>query len=241
MQGLKTRGPKNNSLISSSNMHTIGIPNKCTKPLESYPNILGITGTMQDNFHPVVMMDPDQTTILDLSKTTGESQLISFEDQQAFIQTRKRKSSQSALTNYTIGKYDEDRINLYSSELFENDENQVAGYQGARTLHVGVDLGAPVGEHVYSFWDGIVHSVGYNPDLGDYGYVVVVEYDLSLIKEKNEVALKGTKGFQKEVDRFWVLYGHMDDSTVTLNEKGKVVERGDVLGSIGDVDQNGGW
>lgn len=236
IQGVKMRP------ISSSNLHTTAIPShQLAGQLESYPNVLGITHTMQDSFHPVVMMDPKHTTILDLSQTTGQSQLIPFEDQQEFIQTRNRQSSQIAFKNYTIGKYDEDRINLYSSELFENDENQIDGYHGARTLHVGVDLGAPAGAPVYSFWDGVVHSVGYNSDLGDYGYVIVVEYDLSLMKEKKEGALAGAKGFEKEVDIFWILYGHLDKSTTEMNQKGKIVKRGDVLGSIGDVDQNGGW
>jgi hypothetical protein len=149
-------------------------------PLESYPNILGITTSMRQAFHPVVEMDPTQTTILDLSRTTGLSQLIPLEQQQSFIQNRtneERKNSNNThehdkqsfqnmnvnlnannnetimLKHYTIGKFDEDRVNLYSSKLFENDENEIGGYKGARTLHVGIDLGAPVGEYVYSFWD----------------------------------------------------------------------------------------
>lgn len=247
-------------------------------PLESYPNILGITSSMRHAFHPVVEMDPAQTTILDLSRTTGQSQLIPLEQQQTFIQNRtnERRNNNSMqnnkhkheeitsqnmnvnannnetimLTHYTIGKFDEDRVNLYSSQLFEDDENEIGGYKGARTLHVGVDLGAPVGEYVYSFWDGVVHSVGYNSDLGDYGYVIVMEYDLSLCKAHDNIngasasastPLVGLNGFEKELDRFWVLYGHLDKSTVERNRKGDQVKRGDILGRIGDVDENGGW
>lgn len=274
------------SSIGSSNLlqEPLTIPandNARPLPLESYPNILGITSSMRHAFHPVVEMDPAQTTILDLSRTTGQSQLIPLEQQQSFIQNRTNErrnninntheqQAQSSkninvnvnenvnvnnnetimLKHYTIGKYDEDRVNLYSSKLFENDENEIGGYKGARTLHVGVDLGAPVGEYVYSFWDGVVHSVGYNSDLGDYGFVIVVEYDLTLFKaqDKNNGAsasasapIVGLNGFEKELDRFWVLYGHLDNSTVERNKKGGPVKRGDILGRIGDVDENGGW
>ena len=39
----------------------------------------------------------------------------------------------------------------------------------------------------------------------------------------------------------WALYGHLDASTLKRNEVGKIVKRGEVLGCIGDVHENGGW
>lgn len=252
-----------------------------TNSLEMYPNPLGITPAMRANFHPVLRINQNCVAVLDLSQESGQSHLIPKEDQQNFIQNRNNRErliESHQETCYTIGKYDENRLNLYSSELFQDSLNSISGYDGARTLHVGVDLGGPVGEDVYSFWDGVVHSVGYNPDLGDYGYVVVVEYDLSDLKLNNndndnvnsssnndnmddgndhqdslldwctspeeELECKdGSINMKSHVNynRFWALYGHLDASTINLNTVGKHIKKGDVLGHLGDVHENGGW
>jgi murein DD-endopeptidase MepM/ murein hydrolase activator NlpD len=245
-----------------------------TTLLEFYPNPLGITPDMRAKFHPVVKINQDCVSVLDLSQESGQSHLIPKEDQESFIQNRNREErfNQSKQENcYTIGKYDENRVKLYSSELFQDSLNSISGYDGARTLHVGVDLGGPVGENVHSFWDGVVHSVGYNSELGDYGYVVIVEYDLSEVKwnlKQDENHPESDCGIHDETrqcgdedtrntsdgsssgvvscqsadcNRFWALYGHLDASTMDLNTVGKRIQRGDVLGHIGDVHENGGW
>ena len=61
-------------------------------------------------FHPVVDM-PEDYTILDLSGGTWTP----------------------PKTKYSVGKYDELRPGLYSTELFS----------GERFLHIGIDIGAP--------------------------------------------------------------------------------------------------
>lgn len=207
--------------------------------LDFYPNPLGITPDMRENFHPVVKINQGCVSVLDLSQESGQSHLIPTEDQESFIQKRNKEKFTEESSDedkcYTIGKYDENRLKLYSSELFQDSLNSISGYDGARTLHVGVDLGGPVGENVHSFWGGVVHSVGYNSELGDYGYVVVVEYDLAELKLNTLMKDDGNR------NRFWALYGHLDASTIDLNTVGKRIQRGHVLGHIGDVHENGGW
>ena len=61
---------------------------------------------------------------------------------------------------WSIGKYDENRLSMYTSEMFDDLENTIDGYKGRRTVHLGIDLGAPAGEEVHAFWDGTVHSAG---------------------------------------------------------------------------------
>ena len=46
---------------------------------------------------------------------------------------------------WTIGRYDEDRV-IYTQALFS----------GARTVHMGIDLGGPVGTAVHAFAGGVV-------------------------------------------------------------------------------------
>lgn len=217
--------------VISSHDNEFEIPPNFTAPFGKYPNILGITSEMRQQFHPVVDLKDKDVLELDLSKTFGASQLIKPEDADDYIQSYKERLD-SDKGQYTIGKYDENRVNLYSSEMFENENNAIDGYEGKRTLHIGIDLGAPVGEAVHSFWNGKVHSVGYNSHLGDYGYVIVVEYDLKEMRSAD-----GPDG----IDKFWVLYGHLDSSTIERHDVGENVVRGAILGNIGNVKENGGW
>ena len=112
---------------------------------------------------------------------------------------------------------------MYTSELFQNLENHIDGYSGRRTVHLGIDLGAPVGTEVHAFTDGLVHSVGYNAEHGDYGYVVVIQHALP-----------------SGVD-VWALYGHLDQSTIKGKTPGSRIQRGQIIGRIGACHENGGW
>eukprot|EP00553_Chaetoceros_curvisetus_P003314 CAMPEP_0204620928 /NCGR_PEP_ID=MMETSP0717-20131115/6811_1 /ASSEMBLY_ACC=CAM_ASM_000666 /TAXON_ID=230516 /ORGANISM="Chaetoceros curvisetus" /LENGTH=285 /DNA_ID=CAMNT_0051635231 /DNA_START=192 /DNA_END=1049 /DNA_ORIENTATION=- len=230
------------------------VPSEFAGPLEAYPNPLGITPSMRQVFHPVVKMFNPQ--IIDLTQTTGTSQLILPQDQDDFERKHGKRSISrkrtlfgfSLSTNkYAIGKYDENRAHLYSSELFQDEENDIDGFDGARTIHIGVDLGGPVGSKVFSFWHGVIHSSGYNPDLGDYGHVVVVEYDLEDIRKKTHSDVgdndndTGSSSYQNKV---WCLYGHLDKKTVMEHKRWKTgdkVKRGELIGRMGDVRDNGGW
>ena len=195
----------------------------------------------------------------------------------------KREDHQQ-LASWAIGKYDENRDGgMYESDLFDDLDNTIDGYGGRRTVHLGMDLGGPVGTPVHAFCDGVVHSVGYNPDLGDYGHVIVVEHvwggdnaeNTTGTSSSNENEAKNTNTNNKK--RCWALYGHLDESTLTTktttsrtdddsihwnkqwrrllpNQKrkqkssatsivlpGDFVEKGQVLGHMGDIDENGGW
>ena len=41
--------------------------------------------------------------------------------------------------------------------------------------------------------------------------------------------------------RCWVLYGHLDSSSIKGKHAGKKVKKGEVIGRIGDTSENGGW
>lgn len=169
---------------------------------------------------------------------------------------------------WAIGKYDENRDGgMYESDLFDDLDNTIDGYGGRRTVHLGMDLGGPVGTPVHAFCDGIVHSVGYNPELGDYGHVIVVEHFWG----KSDNTENHEKGSHPK--RCWALYGHLDESTLTTTtavsedgddkrgeknawrkflpsawrktkrivKPGDFVHKGQMIGKLGDIDENGGW
>ena len=113
---------------------------------------------------------------------------------------------------YSVGKYDEDRAGMYTHELFE----------GMRTVHMGIDIGTPAHIAVHAFWDGKIFACGYNEADGDYGHVLVTEHEL------NGVLL-------------WALHGHLSAASILGKEAGQPIQRGQILGAIGDTHENGGW
>lgn len=118
---------------------------------------------------------------------------------------------------WTVGRYDEDRPGVYTAALFG----------GERTIHVGVDLGAPAGVAVHAFsWGRVVH-VGENPALGDYGSVLVTEHDV--------VLADGRGG------PLYALWGHLSAASRRRWCVGRAFSRGAVLGWLGEPHENGGW
>ncbi len=113
---------------------------------------------------------------------------------------------------YQIGRYDEVRPGMYTHELFGGD----------RDLHVGIDIGAPVGEPVHAFSPGVVFSMGINPEDGSYGPTIIIQHEIN----------------GKPI---WALYGHLSMESLEMVEQGMAVEEGQIIGTVGDKAVNGGW
>jgi len=152
--------------------------------------------------------------------------------QQALEYAKTQKNSKG----FDVGRFDEDRRGMYTSSLFldgpntDFDENE--GMR--RTVHVGLDIGGPIGTKVYAFSDGVIHSAGYNPDVGDYGHVIVVEHHLSSAGKKSD-------GNIKPITKIYALYGHLDAKCTQGKYPGQKVRKGQVLGRMGNTADNGGW
>ena len=101
---------------------------------------------------------------------------------------------------------------MYTSPLFE----------GGRCLHVGLDLGGPVGTAVHAPLAGAITHRGYNPAEGDYGHVIVAEH-------------------RWEGRPLFALYGHLSAASTALWSPGDRFSEGQVLGWLGAEDENGGW
>ncbi len=117
---------------------------------------------------------------------------------------------------YGIGRYNERRPGMYQTDLFKS------GHDDVRDIHVGIDIAAPVGTPVHAFYDGRIYMTGINPAPGDYGGTIITEHDLGgrLI---------------------WALHGHLSHASVRAREAGESFKAGDVIGWVGDTDENGGW
>jgi hypothetical protein len=112
---------------------------------------------------------------------------------------------------WTVGRYDEDRV-IYTQALFE----------GARTLHVGIDLGGPAGTAVHAFADGEVVQAGVNPAPGDYGPTLVTQHTL-------------------DGRPIYALHGHLSTASLARSPIGRRFSAGEVLGWLGEPRENGGW
>jgi murein DD-endopeptidase MepM/ murein hydrolase activator NlpD len=225
--------------------HTI--PPKCLSPLHDYPNPLNITDEERRNFHPVVkfpkiLVDEedgkrrkvDNYRVLDLQTVSATDELASEDERIERRRTKKvrwshifQSKTADRLGGYAVGRYDENRVNMYASDMFDDSAHAIDGYAGQRTVHIGIDLDGPLNTKVFSFAKGVVHSAGYNADLGDYGNVIVIEHDLGAVDGKER--------------KIWALYGHLKEGSAKNMPPGKAIKRGQYLGRFGDIHENGGW
>ena len=119
-----------------------------------------------------------------------------------------------AASPWSIGRYGEDR-GIYTQPLFQDGP-------APRTIHLGLDLGGPVGVAVHAVTAGVVRYAGVQSAAGDYGGVVVTEHFID-----------GAPIF--------ALWGHLAHHSLRVSPVGRRFNAGDVLGWLGDDTENGGW
>tara|TARA_B100000609_G_C17187361_1_gene420497 strand:+ start:352 stop:972 length:621 start_codon:yes stop_codon:yes gene_type:complete len=154
-------------------------------------------------FHPIVKL-PEQYWVFDFTKGPNSNWECPFE--------------------YQIGRYDEHRPGMYTTELFG----------GERDLHVGLDIGAPVDTEVFAFGDGVVYSKGINPEAGSYGPTIITQHHLTLPVTVGSSELTPPR-------TFWVLHGHLSTTSLEMVEVGQSISKGQVIATIGNEQENGGW
>tara|TARA_B100001741_G_scaffold297136_1_gene281628 strand:+ start:230 stop:826 length:597 start_codon:yes stop_codon:yes gene_type:complete len=143
----------------------------------------------KNDYHSVVDL-PDNYTVLDLSVNP-------------WIPSK---------TEFSIGKYDEVRPDMYVTPIFK----------GIRNIHVGIDINGPIGTPCMAFTDGIISHFGYNPEPGDYGNVIILKHNISGMD-------------------IWALYGHLSSESIEGKSVGQKVGRGETIAWFGPENQNGGW
>ena len=202
-------------------------------------------------FHPVIVF-PDA----DFDKHGGDFTLLDFsegipdiiKDYQSdpgttykcsfvrkFMRQCHSAKSDANTFPFTVGKYDEQRKNVYETDLFHDFSNEIDGFSGERDLHVGIDLGGPVGTKVYAVADGVIHSVGYNAAPGDYGYVIVIEHSIP------DAIFNDLSRCKDSEKKLYALYGHLGRKLVADFKVGRKIKAGDLIAFIGDFSENGGW
>ena len=117
-----------------------------------------------------------------------------------------------------LGRYNEVR-SAYRSDQFLTIGDEVAE---RRTVHLGVDVFQPAGTPVRTPLDGVVYSVKDNSAALDYGPTVILRHEL-------------------QGETFYSLFGHLSRSSTMDLQPGTRLSAGDVVATLGERSENGGW
>lgn len=113
---------------------------------------------------------------------------------------------------WAIGRYNEQRKNMYVAPQYEDKRN----------IHMGIDIWAAAGEPVYAFYDGEVAYIRDNNQDGNYGPTIVSRHEI-----KGQV--------------LYALYGHLSRESLSYVSVGKEIEKGQKIATLGSAEVNGGW
>ena len=117
---------------------------------------------------------------------------------------------------YGVGKYDENRVGMYTTDQFS------PGAQDARTIHIGIDIAAPIETPVMSFYEGEIYLTGINGAAGDYGGTLITKHKLG--------------------DRdIYALFGHLAHRSLDGKKSGQKIKKGEIIAFVGAPAENGGW
>ncbi len=117
-----------------------------------------------------------------------------------------------ATAEFTIGRFNEKRPGLYTQEIFNGDRN----------IHVGIDIGAPAGTEIRSFYAGKILYLADNSAPGDYGPTLVTSHQLDGVE-------------------LFSLWGHLHRESLLTWHEGDSFTAGDLLAKVGTITENGGW
>lgn len=155
----------------------------------------------------------DKVITLNLDKTFLKQLGLDLSDMNA-LASYINAELEKAGARYGMGGYNEDR-NLYSnSKLFEGSE--------PRSIHLGLDIWGPAGTKVFAPLGGTVHSFADNKGAGNYGPTIILQHQL-------------------DTRSFHTLYGHLSKADLALVQEGIFLNRGELIGHIGTMEENGNW
>lgn len=181
-------------------------------------NLINILQKHTANFHPVVPFEPQTDRLLPLDFTAANTALTDeiLNNNNRFIQYINQQLA-NAGARYGIGGYGEHRTIYSRSEVFDNNNGSEP-----RRLHLGADIWGAPNTKVMAPLDGIVHSFGFHPELGNYGAVIILSHQLEGVS-------------------FYTLYGHLSLGSIQNLGEGQRLAKGDVFAEFGIPQENGWW
>lgn len=122
---------------------------------------------------------------------------------------------QKSILPYSIGKYNEQRVGMYTAAIFKTAEEE-------RNIHLGIDIGAPINTPIHAFYEGEIFMSAYNGAKGDYGYTIITKHLLGNTP-------------------LYALHGHLSETSVKKKQVREKIQKGEVIAWVGDKHENGGW
>lgn len=170
----------------------------------------------QSIFHPVLPLDTHIQLVaaVNLSEYGADLPAGIAEDLPLFVDHMNKLRDQKG-ARYLVGGYGELRHFYARSELFDTTTEP-------RRLHLGTDIWGVAGTPVYAFSGGMVHSVGYNHQFGDYGATLILLHQL-------------------EGMSFYTLYGHISKRDIQIVSPGQYLVHGQTIAHFGKPEENGQW
>ena len=149
--------------------------------------------------YPVVPFEPGKDKLLHMNFTAANHLLTDELVGNVNLLNRYITDTiEHAGARYGIGGYLEPRVLYRRSSLFGN--QQAAGEEEARSIHLGIDIWAAAGTPVYAPLPGRVHSFAFNNQDGDYGATIIMAHEA-------------------EGQFFFTLYGHLSLNSIRHLQK----------------------
>ncbi len=189
--------------------------------------IIEVLKRHQADFFPVVDFNPqtDILAALDLSKANIELNEHTYSKTEEFTDYIQHKRKM-AHARYLIGGYGELREMYKRSVLFNFDksipEEIPTTTAEPRRLHLGTDIWGEAGTPIYAPLGGMVHSVAYNNNFGDYGATIILQHQIEMVV-------------------FHTLYGHLALADIKDLHEGRFITRCQPFAHFGPPAENGQW
>lgn len=170
-------------------------------------------------FHRVVDFVPGTDRLLPLDFTKQNTELTPeiLSDEHVFSHYIQHKLH-TTNSRYGIGGYNENRTIYSISPVFDGAHPG----EEPRRLHLGVDIWGPAGTKVYAFMGGMIHSLAFNDQFGDYGATLILLHQLDGLP-------------------FYTLYGHLSLRDIQSLSAGQYVTIGQTIAHFGELNENGHW
>jgi murein DD-endopeptidase MepM/ murein hydrolase activator NlpD len=169
-----------------------------------------------NTYHTVVPFDKAKDKLLAMNFTAeNESLTDEILANTAMFSEYINDELKKAKATYGVGGYDEHRTVYSRSKVFDTKDEP-------RRLHLGIDVWGPAGTPVFAPFGGVVHSVGFNNNFGDYGATIILQHQVD-----------GTS--------FNTLYGHLSKRDIAGLQEGNYINRGTPFAHFGEPAENGFW
>lgn len=167
-------------------------------------------------FGKLVDLDPVHDKLYPLDLTISNTELTSelLADTAAFSAWVDGRLAVNHC-RFAVGGYMEHRSVYNRSQLF----NAVGE---PRRLHLGVDIWGPAGTPVYAPVAGAVHSFADNNNFGDYGPTIILQHQFTAFT-------------------LYSLYGHLSRKSIEGLHEGMVIQKNQLIATLGDAAENGSW